>query len=58
MKGVEVITASVPPSASIETRAEALAETIASAARGRKVNIIAWVHSSLPLLDLSNLEQS
>lgn len=41
MKGVEVITATVPPSASIEMRAEVLAETITSAARGREVNIVA-----------------
>ncbi|KAL4917100.1 putative triacylglycerol lipase [Aspergillus aurantiobrunneus] len=47
MKGVEVITASVPPSASIEMRAEVLAETIASAARGREVNIVAHSMSGL-----------
>ncbi|KAL4753402.1 hypothetical protein BDW72DRAFT_210280 [Aspergillus terricola var. indicus] len=41
MKGVEVIAATVPPSASIEMRAKVLAETIASAARGREVNIVA-----------------
>lgn len=41
MKGVEVITATVPPSASIEMRAKALAETIKSAAPGREVNIVA-----------------
>ncbi|RMJ27329.1 Triacylglycerol lipase [Aspergillus sp. HF37] len=41
IKGVEVITATVPPSGSIEARAEELARDIAAAARGRKVNIIA-----------------
>ncbi|KAI9368284.1 Alpha/Beta hydrolase protein [Aspergillus egyptiacus] len=41
MKGTEVMTATVPPSASIETRAQALAENIASAARGKEVNIVA-----------------
>ncbi|KAL4878288.1 Alpha/Beta hydrolase protein [Aspergillus karnatakaensis] len=41
MKGVEVHTATVPPSASIEMRAKALAENIASTARGKEVNIIA-----------------
>ncbi|OJJ54066.1 hypothetical protein ASPSYDRAFT_160917 [Aspergillus sydowii CBS 593.65] len=45
MKGVEVITATVPPSASIEMRAEVLAETITSAARGREVNIVAGLDS-------------
>ncbi|KAL4801934.1 alpha/beta-hydrolase [Aspergillus unguis] len=47
MKGVEVITATVPGSASIEMRAKVLAETIASAARGREVNIIAHSMSGL-----------
>ncbi|KAL4930524.1 triglyceride lipase [Aspergillus undulatus] len=41
MKGVEVHTATVPPSASIEMRAEVLAKTIASAAPGKDVNIVA-----------------
>ncbi|KAL4975922.1 alpha/beta-hydrolase [Aspergillus desertorum] len=45
MKGVEVIAATVPPSASIEVRAKVLAETIASAARGREVNIVAGLDS-------------
>ncbi|OJJ08676.1 hypothetical protein ASPVEDRAFT_144353 [Aspergillus versicolor CBS 583.65] len=45
MKGVEVITATVPPSASIEMRAKALAETITSAAPGREVNIVAGLDS-------------
>jgi len=40
-KDVEVITASVPPSGSIERRAEKLAETIAQKAQGKAVNIIA-----------------
>ncbi|PYI05700.1 triacylglycerol lipase [Aspergillus sclerotiicarbonarius CBS 121057] len=41
MKGVRVITATVPPSASIELRAEELAKDIAIGARGEHVNIIA-----------------
>ncbi|KAL2808942.1 Alpha/Beta hydrolase protein [Aspergillus granulosus] len=45
MKGIEVHTATVPPSASIEMRAEALEKTIASAARGKKVNIVAGLDS-------------
>lgn len=40
-QGVEVITASVPPSASIEARAEALRRSIEAGAKGRDVNIIA-----------------
>lgn len=39
--GIEVITASVPPSASIEERALKLGEDIAKRADGRSVNIIA-----------------
>jgi triacylglycerol lipase len=39
--GVNVITTTVPPSASIEQRAEELARGIADAAGGRHVNIIA-----------------
>ncbi|OJJ83943.1 triglyceride lipase [Aspergillus glaucus CBS 516.65] len=41
MKGVEVITATVPPSGSIEQRAGELARDIAVGARGKNVNIIA-----------------
>ncbi|OJJ96151.1 hypothetical protein ASPACDRAFT_81405 [Aspergillus aculeatus ATCC 16872] len=41
MKGVQVITATVPPSASIEMRAEELAKDIVAGARGKEVNIIA-----------------
>lgn len=41
MKGVEVITATVPPSGSIEQRAEELARDIAVGAQGKDVNIIA-----------------
>ena len=41
MKGIEVITATVPPSGSIEQRAEELARDIAGGARGKDVNIIA-----------------
>jgi triacylglycerol lipase len=40
-KDVEVITATVPPSGSIERRAEKLAESIAQKAQGKAVNIIA-----------------
>lgn len=45
-KGIEVITATVPPSASIEERAEALAREIEVGARGKDVNIIAYVKCS------------
>ncbi|KAL4897450.1 triacylglycerol lipase [Aspergillus ambiguus] len=41
MKGIQVITSTVPPSASIETRAKELARDIAIGARGEHVNIIA-----------------
>ncbi|KAJ5558062.1 hypothetical protein N7535_009552 [Penicillium sp. DV-2018c] len=40
-RGIEVITATVPPSGSIEARAEALARSIETGARGKDVNIIA-----------------
>jgi triacylglycerol lipase len=39
--GVEVITATVPPSGCIERRAERLGETIKEKAHGKSVNIIA-----------------
>ncbi|KAI1098923.1 putative triacylglycerol lipase [Jackrogersella minutella] len=39
--GIEVITAAVPPSGSIEQRAEKLAHGIAEVAQGKSVNIIA-----------------
>lgn len=42
-RGTEVITATVPPSASIEQRAEELARVIEIGARGKDVNIIAYV---------------
>lgn len=42
-RGVEVITATVPPSASIEQRAEELARDIETGAKGKDVNIIAYV---------------
>ncbi|KAL4954903.1 Alpha/Beta hydrolase protein [Aspergillus filifer] len=45
MKGVEVHTATVPPSASIEMRAQVLEKTIASAAKGKEVNIVAGLDS-------------
>lgn len=41
MKGIRVITGTVPPSASIEERAEELAKDIAHSAKGQCVNIIA-----------------
>ncbi|KAJ5189846.1 hypothetical protein N7491_008111 [Penicillium cf. griseofulvum] len=40
-RGIEVITATVPPSGSIEARAEQLARSIEAGARGKDVNIIA-----------------
>jgi triacylglycerol lipase len=40
-KGVEVITAEVPPSGRIEVRAQRLAEVIERKANGKSVNIIA-----------------
>lgn len=43
MKGIQVITAAVPPSGRIEARAEKLAETIEKQAGGKAVNIIAYV---------------
>lgn len=42
-KNVEVITATVPPSGSIERRAEKLGESIVQKAQGKAVNIIACV---------------
>ena len=42
-RGVEVITATVPPSGSIEQRAEELARDIEAGAKGKDVNIIAYV---------------
>lgn len=42
-RGIEVITATVPPSGSIEARAEELARDIEIGARGKDVNIIAYV---------------
>jgi triacylglycerol lipase len=41
MKGIKVITTTVPPYASIENRAKVLAENIAAEAKGHDVNIIA-----------------
>lgn len=40
-KGVQVITATVPPSGSIEMRAEELVKDIDEGAQGKAVNIIA-----------------
>jgi triacylglycerol lipase len=42
-QGVEVITATVPPLGSIEERAKELARDIEVGARGKDVNIIAYV---------------
>ncbi|KAJ5341854.1 hypothetical protein N7541_010978 [Penicillium brevicompactum] len=42
-RGIEVITATVPPSGSIEDRAKELARDIEAGARGKDVNIIAYV---------------
>lgn len=46
---MEVITATVPPSGSIEERAEELARDIEIGARGKDVNIIAYVGRLLGL---------
>jgi triacylglycerol lipase len=46
--GVDVVVASVPPSGSIEQRAKRLGEVIAEKARGKSVNVIAYV---LPVSD-------
>jgi triacylglycerol lipase len=43
-KGIEVIVAAVPPSGSVEARATKLAESIAEKAKGKQVNIIAYVN--------------
>ena len=45
--GIEVITASVPASASIEDRAARLSIEIEKKAGGKSVNIIAWVKSNI-----------
>lgn len=42
--GIEVITASVPASGSIEKRAQKLSEDIEKKAGGKRVNIIAYVY--------------
>ena len=42
LNGVEVITASVVPSGSIEKRAEMLSRNIKEKAKGRSVNIVAY----------------
>lgn len=54
-KGVEVITSAVPPSGSIEKRAEKLAEAIERRAKGKAVNIIAYVPFFLQLAGLQRL---
>jgi triacylglycerol lipase len=45
--GIEVIVAAVPASGSIEARAAKLAESIAQKAKGKQVNIIAYVELSM-----------
>lgn len=42
-KGIEVLVAAVPPSGSIEARSAKLAESIAQKAKGKQINIIAYV---------------
>lgn len=44
---MRVITATVPPSGSIEMRAEELVKDIDEGAQGKAVNIIAYVFSTL-----------
>jgi triacylglycerol lipase len=44
-RGIEVITATVPPSGTIEDRAKELARDIEVGGRGKDVNIIAYVDS-------------
>ncbi|PYI32820.1 alpha/beta-hydrolase [Aspergillus indologenus CBS 114.80] len=56
MKGVQVITATVPPSASIEMRAEELAKDIVAGARGKEVNIIAGLDSRYMITHLRPTE--
>ena len=51
-RDIEGITATVPPSSSIEARAEQLARSIEAEARGKDVNIIAYV-TSIPYLHIS-----
>jgi triacylglycerol lipase len=46
-KNIEVITATVPASGSIEARAARLAESIEEKAKGKSVNIIAYVFPTL-----------
>lgn len=48
-RGVEVITAEVPPSGRIEVRAKELAEVIEQRAGGKAVNIIAYGHNTFGL---------
>jgi len=47
-RNIEVITATVPPSGSVEARAAKLAESIEKKAAGRAVNIIAYVSPPSP----------
>lgn len=53
-QGTEVITATVPPSASIEERAEELARGIELGAQGKDVNIIAYARWSPVLIAVTD----
>lgn len=54
VKGIEVITATVPPSDRIEVRAQQLADDISAKANGKAVNIIAYDFLLLPEQFLTN----
>lgn len=54
LKGIEVFTAPVSPSGSIEQRAEQLLSGIESGVKGKEVNIIAYVPSLILLSRASN----
>lgn len=56
--GIEVITASVPASGSIEKRAQKLSEDIEKKAGGKSVNIVAYVQSSVTRETLANVRQA
>lgn len=56
-KNIEVITATVPASGSIEARAAKLAEAIAEKAGGKSVNIIAYVDNTKTLSITSQLTE-
>lgn len=56
--GIEVITASVPASGSIEKRAQKLSEDIEKKAGGKSVNIVAYVEGSVTYETLANIQQT